>query len=65
MIEAGMQGALNEELLELALRVNDDLLRTLEAEKTGNPLPPMEDDQKLPGECDLQWIKRDERSYNI
>lgn len=35
LIEAGTQGLLGETLLEKALKVNDALLRTLEAEKTG------------------------------
>jgi len=35
LIEAGMQGLLGEELMELILKVNDDLHATLEAEKNG------------------------------
>ncbi|CAM9906102.1 unnamed protein product, partial [Phaeothamnion confervicola] len=40
LIEAGLLGALGEELFERCLKVNDALLRTLEAERTGRPLPP-------------------------
>ena len=54
VIEAGMMSLLNEELLELALKVNDDLLRTLEAEKTGKALSAEEDDQKMPGKAKRQ-----------
>ena len=39
LIEAGMQGMLGEELFSFALHVNDDLNKTLEAEKNGTPLP--------------------------
>jgi hypothetical protein len=40
VIEAGMQGAFtSEDVLEQALRVNHELLRTLEAEKSGETLP--------------------------
>merc|ERR1712185_688961 len=38
LIEAGMQGMLGEELFSVALHVNDDLCKTLEAEKNGTPL---------------------------
>ena len=41
LIEAGMQGMLDEGLLGMALAINDDLLKTLEAEENGTPLPPM------------------------
>jgi len=41
LIEAGMQGMLDEGLLGMALAINDDLIKTLEAEKNGTPLPPM------------------------
>lgn len=40
LVEAGMQGLLGEELLMTALQLNDDLATTLEAERTGKPLPP-------------------------
>ena len=40
LVEAGMQGLLGEELLMTALQLNDKLATTLEAERTGNPLPP-------------------------
>lgn len=33
LIEAGTQGLLSEDIFELCLRVNDAVLRTLEAEK--------------------------------
>eukprot|EP00622_Pseudochattonella_farcimen_P004035 FR739339.1.p1 GENE.FR739339.1~~FR739339.1.p1 ORF type:complete len:243 (+),score=22.12 FR739339.1:29-730(+) len=35
-----MQGMLDEGLLSMTLHVNDDLLKTLEAEEKGMPLPP-------------------------
>lgn len=35
-----MQGVLSEELLELCLKVNHELLRTLEAERTGTTISP-------------------------
>jgi hypothetical protein len=49
IIQAGTQGVLTEELLELSLKVNDELLKTLEAERTGQPLP-VDDD--TPGMID-------------
>jgi len=39
LVEAGMQGMLDEEVLGTALQVNDDLHKTLEAERNGTPLP--------------------------
>jgi len=39
LIECGMQGMLGEDLVSQTLQVNDDLLKTLEAEKNGTPLP--------------------------
>lgn len=39
LVEAGMQGMLDEEVLGTALQVNDDLHKTLEAERSGTPLP--------------------------
>ncbi|CAE7494714.1 unnamed protein product, partial [Symbiodinium microadriaticum] len=39
LIEAGTQGLLIEDVFELCLRANDAVLRTLEAEKNGTPIP--------------------------
>lgn len=39
LVEAGMMGMLGEDLLSVTLQVNDDLIKTLEAERTGTPLP--------------------------
>jgi len=38
LIEAGMHGVLGEDLFELCLKVNDELLKTLEAEMKGVPI---------------------------
>mmetsp|Transcript_15279 Transcript_15279/g.23006 ORF Transcript_15279/g.23006 Transcript_15279/m.23006 type:complete len:441 (+) Transcript_15279:70-1392(+) len=47
LIEAGTQGLLSEDMFELTLRVNDAVLRTLEAEKTGTSIP-VEDETTAP-----------------
>mmetsp|Transcript_1987 Transcript_1987/g.5956 ORF Transcript_1987/g.5956 Transcript_1987/m.5956 type:complete len:438 (-) Transcript_1987:600-1913(-) len=39
LVEAGMTGALSEELLGKVLTVNDALINTLEAEEKGTPIP--------------------------
>lgn len=38
LIECGMQGMLGEDLVSQTLQINDDLLKTLEAEKEGTPI---------------------------
>lgn len=39
IIEAGTNGLLTEAIFSEALRINDELLRTLEAERTGAKIP--------------------------
>lgn len=43
LIEAGMQGVLSEELLSAILHVNDELHKTLDAERQGTPIQPSKD----------------------
>uniref|UniRef100_A0A7S2W1F0 VHS domain-containing protein n=1 Tax=Rhizochromulina marina TaxID=1034831 RepID=A0A7S2W1F0_9STRA len=40
LIEAGMQDILSEDILSYTLHVFDELQKTLEAERTGTPIPP-------------------------
>lgn len=47
LIEAGTQGLLDEDLFASCLRVNDALLRTLDAEKNGTPIAVDDDDLKV------------------
>lgn len=48
LIEAGSEGQLDEDVFALCLRVNDAVVRTLTAERTGNTSLPVDDDSTLP-----------------
>lgn len=50
VIEAGTQGLLGEELFAVALKVNDNVLRTLEAERTGTKIAVDDDETSKPAE---------------
>jgi hypothetical protein len=51
VIEAGSQGMLGEELFALALKVNDAVLRTLDAERTGTKINVDEEENPTAGKA--------------
>eukprot|EP01033_Poteriospumella_lacustris_P011765 gene11765-8382_t len=53
VIEAGTQGLLGEDLFAVALKVNDAVLRTLDAERTGTKIAVGEEDQAKPATDNL------------